>query len=91
MGTGSQRVPGRVQRKAIRMVSGLESGNFEERLRELGLMTFEERRQRLDTHDSKLSNSQNRRTENVERETWFQIASEGVRATRARKEKGQDR
>jgi hypothetical protein len=48
MGTGRQRVPGKSS----------VSGNFEERLIELGLMTFEERRQRLDTHDSKLSNSQ---------------------------------
>jgi ribonuclease P/MRP protein subunit RPP40 len=34
----------RVQWKAMRMVSGLESGNYEEKLRELGLMTPKKRR-----------------------------------------------
>jgi hypothetical protein len=69
----------RVQKKAIRMVSGLESGNYEERLRELGLTTLEERRHRLDMAQTfKIV----RRKENVERETWFKMACEGARATR---------
>jgi hypothetical protein len=69
----------RVQKKAIRMVSGLESGNYEERLRELGLTTLEERRHRLDMAQTfKIV----RRKENVERETWFKMAYEGARATR---------
>jgi hypothetical protein len=69
----------RVQWKEIRMVSGLESGNYEERLRELGLKTLEERRHRLDMVQTfKIVKGK----ENVEQETWFQMASDGVRATR---------
>ncbi len=69
----------RVQKKASRMLSGLESGNYEERLRELGLTTLEERRHRLDMAQTfKIV----RRKETVERETLFKMAYEGARATR---------
>jgi ribonuclease P/MRP protein subunit RPP40 len=58
----------RVQQKAIRMVGGLESGSYEERLRELGLSTLEQQRHRLDMVQTfKIV----RGKENMERETWF--------------------
>jgi hypothetical protein len=69
----------RVQQKTIRTVNGLESGNYEEMLRKLGLSTLEQQRHRLDMVQTfKIV----RRKENVERETWFQMASDEVRATR---------
>jgi ribonucleases P/MRP protein subunit RPP40 len=38
----------KVQRRAVGMVSGLRSAGYEDRLRELGLTTLEERRHRAD-------------------------------------------
>ena len=38
----------KIQRKAVRMVSGLKSENYEDRLKELVMVTLEERRHRLD-------------------------------------------
>jgi ribonuclease P/MRP protein subunit RPP40 len=38
----------RVQRRAIRMVSGISGNSYEERLKELGLTNLKERRHRLD-------------------------------------------
>ena len=37
-----------VQKRAVRMTSGLKGGSYEEKLRELGLMSLEERRTRGD-------------------------------------------
>jgi hypothetical protein len=38
----------KIQKRAIRMVSGLRSDIYDDKLRELGLTTLEERRHRLD-------------------------------------------
>ena len=38
----------KVQRRAVRMISGLASNDYMDRLAELGLETLEERRHRID-------------------------------------------
>jgi ribonuclease P/MRP protein subunit RPP40 len=38
----------KVQRRAVQMVSGLKSHTYEDRLKELGLTTLEERRHQAD-------------------------------------------
>ncbi len=52
------------------MISGLKATNYEEKLKELGVSTLEERYKVMTGKD------------NVERSTWFDIASSGQRATR---------
>jgi hypothetical protein len=69
----------RVQRRAISMVSGLRSPEYEERLKELEMMTLEERRHQSDMlqvfkilqgHD------------NVRANQWFKMAADGSSRTR---------
>jgi len=69
----------KVQRRAVNMVSGLRAGSYEEKLKELGITTLEERRNHLDMLQTyKIMNGK----DNVSRKTWFDMASDGQRATR---------
>ncbi len=70
----------KVQRRPISMISGLRSQQYEEKLRELGLCTLEERRHQLDmTQTFTILKG----VDNVNKPTWFTSASEGqVRVTR---------
>ena len=70
----------RVQRKAVGMVSGLESHVYEERLAELGLDTLEERRVQLDlTQTFKIVKG----LDKVNRDTWFDMTCDRERQTRS--------
>jgi hypothetical protein len=64
----------------MRMVSGLKSNRYKERLKEIGLMTLDERRHRLDMVQTyKILTGK----ENVKSDTWFQLVACGAaRATR---------
>lgn len=62
------------------MVSGLRTNTYEERLKEIGLTTLEERRHQTDMIQTyKILHGKDR----VEKDTWFKMASEGNRATRS--------
>ena len=68
-----------VQKRAVRMVSGLEGKEYHDRLREVGLTTLEERRVRGDMIETwKILNGK----EDVSPATWFRMASEGDQTTR---------
>ena len=70
----------KVQRRAVGMVSGLAARDYEERLRELGHTTLEERRHQLDmqqVHRILVGKDK------VRSETWFKMASDIERVTRA--------
>ena len=68
-----------VQKRAVRMVSGLEGKEYHDRLREVGLTTLEERRVRGDMIETwKILNGK----EDVSPATWFRMASEGGQTTR---------
>ncbi len=45
---GDKEVLERVQKRAVKMISGLEGKTYEERLKEVGLLTLEERRHQAD-------------------------------------------
>ena len=72
-------VPQQVQQRAVRMVSGLQCHNYEERLAELNLTTLEERRHQADmimaykilTHK-----------DDVDPDEWFDMAAQVARVTR---------
>ena len=69
-----------VQKRAIRMVSGLGSAEYEHRLNELGMTTLEERRHQADMqYMYKILTGR----EDVDRGEWFTMASEASRATRS--------
>ena len=69
-----------VQKRAVRMVSGLKSADYEERLKELGMTTLEERRHQADMlYVYKILTGR----ENVDRSEWFTMAAEASRATRS--------
>jgi len=69
----------KIQRRAVGMVSGLRADTYEERLRELGLTTLEERRHQADIIQTfKILHKK----DSVRGETWFTMASEANRATR---------
>jgi hypothetical protein len=69
----------RVQKRAVGMISGLTGKTYEEKLKELGICTLEERRHQLDMLQTyKILCEKDR----VEAKTWFTMASEGVRVTR---------
>ena len=61
----------KVQQKAIKMVSGLRMRTYEERLRELGLTTLEERRHQA---DMAMVHKIVHRQSGLEPETWFEMA-----------------
>ena len=68
-----------VQRRAIRMVSGLKSASYEERLQELNMTTLEERRHQADMqYVYKVLTGR----EDVDKDQWFIMASEAARTTR---------
>jgi len=69
----------KVQKRAIRMVSGLKSESYEDRLKELGLTTLEERRHQIDMAQVyKILNGKDR----VDWNSWFRLARDGPRETR---------
>ncbi len=45
---GCKEVLEKVQKRAVKMISGLEGKTYEERLKEVGLLTLEERRHQAD-------------------------------------------
>ena len=45
---GDKEVLEKVQKRAVKMVSGLKGDNYEDRIKELGLPTLEERRHQAD-------------------------------------------
>jgi hypothetical protein len=70
----------RVQKRAVAMVSGLRSGVYEERLKELGLTTLEERRYMNDmVQVFKILKEK----DDVKKESWFEMANVTERTTRA--------
>ena len=69
----------RVQQRAVRMVSGLTSREYEDRLKELGLKTLEERRHLA---DMAIVHKIMHRMGGLEPETWFERADEN-RSTRS--------
>jgi hypothetical protein len=69
----------KVQMRAVNMISGLKGRSYEEKLRELGITTLEERRHQLDmTQTYKILTGASK----VDSGTWFERASDGIKATR---------
>ena len=67
---GDREMIEKVQRRAIRMVSGLRSSTYEDRLKELGLLSLEDRRVQLDlTQTFKIIHGY----DNVKYQTWFEL------------------
>ena len=70
----------KVQKCAVRMISGMKSETYEEKLAELGLTTLAERRHQQDMLQVyKIVNGK----DNVKSEKWFTMATEAQRTTRA--------
>ncbi len=70
----------KVQQRAVRMVSGLKSDDYSERLSELGLTTLEERRHQADmamVHKILCGRG------SLDSNQWFERAADSVRATRS--------
>ena len=68
----------KVQRRAVRMISGLASNDYMDKLAELGLETLEERRHRIDMAQVyKIVTGKDK----VKSDTWFTMAREGLRLT----------
>ena len=71
-----------VQKRAVRMISGLKSEDYEDRLKELGLTSLEERRHRA---DKALVHSVMHGHSDINVDDWFQKAdSPGTRFHRRR-------
>ena len=68
-----------VQKRAMRMILGLRSELYEDRLKELGLTSLEERRHRA---DMALVHSVMHGRTDISTEDWFERADTGIRATR---------
>ena len=67
-----------VQKRAVRMVSGLQGSNYEDKLHELGLPTLSQRRARADMIETwKILH----RMEDVDPDTWFQMAASTCQRT----------
>ena len=69
-----------VQRRAVKMISGLRGDSYEERLKELGLTSLEERRHRA---DMALMHSVMHGRTDICVDEWFTRADTRARATRA--------
>ena len=79
MDSSGQTVLEQVQIRAIRMVSGLRGHEYEDRLKELGLTTLEERRHQVDMAMAyKILNKK----EDVDPADWFVMAAQAARVTR---------
>ena len=70
----------KVQQRAIKMISGLRASEYEDRLKELGLTTLEERRHQA---DMAMVYKVLTGTEQVDPTEWFNMAGEAARATQA--------
>ena len=69
----------RVQKRAVGMISGLRGRTYEDRLKELGIVTLEERRHQMDMLQTyKILNGK----EKVDPSWWFTMASDSERVTR---------
>jgi len=69
----------KVQKRAVRQISGLSGKNYEEKLKELGLMSLEQRRHRYDMLQTfKILKG----FDDVNKSTWFQTMDNSVRETR---------
>ena len=68
-----------VQIRAIRMVSGLRGHEYEDRLKELGLTTLEERRHQA---DMAMAYKILTKKEDVDPADWFVMAAQAARVTR---------
>ena len=68
-----------VQKRAIRMISGLRSREYEDRLAELGLTTLEERRHQADMAMTYRIVTQK---DDVDAAEWFTMAAQAARVTR---------
>jgi hypothetical protein len=70
----------KIQQRAVAMISGLKGNSYEERLRELGLTTLEERRHQADMVQTfKIL----RGFDKVKSDTWFQRVETTGRVTRS--------
>jgi ribonuclease P/MRP protein subunit RPP40 len=70
----------KVQQRAVKMVSGLKSNIYEERLRELNLPTLLERRHQADmAMVHKILHGKG----GLDHTTWFEKAEDGLRTTRS--------
>jgi hypothetical protein len=70
----------KIQKRAVNMVSGLRAHTYEEKLKELGLTTLEERRHQADmVQVYKIVNGKDM----VDSQTWFQLAGQAERHTRS--------
>ena len=77
---GDKEVLEKVQKRAVKMISGLEGKTYEERLKEVGLLTLEERRHQADMVQTyKIVTGKDM----VKSETWFQSVTVTGRATRS--------
>ncbi len=70
----------KVQQRAVRQVSGLTSTSYEDRLLELGLPSLEDRRHQADMC---MVHKILQRNGGLKPETWFEMAGDSVRSTRA--------
>jgi hypothetical protein len=70
----------KIQRRAVAMISGLQGSTYEERSKELGLTTLDERRHQADMVQTfKIMQGHDRVASN----TWFQRVDVTVRTTRS--------
>ena len=70
-----------VQRRAIGMISGLGSGSYEDKLKDLGLQSLEDRRWRSDMIQAfKIIHG----VDNVDRNRWFKMVDTNPMATQTR-------
>ena len=76
---GDKNVLEKVQRKAVGMVSSLRSKVYEERLKELGLQTLEERRHQADMC---MMHKIMHGLGGIDHRAWFEKACDGERLTR---------